>query len=235
MNRLSLFSSLILTMTAALPAPGFPASVLIVPSPNPGEALQAYTEWAKGPEGPALLAFVRTTVSALAAGEPLPATNTRFPWLDQAAGVFVTAMKGRQVRACVGTFAPTGPTLGDEIAQQCRRLVSEDPRHPPLDPYELDALRFVVTFTGAARHLDDPEAADIWREGLIARWNGREAVLLPGEAKTLSWGLSFLHRQMKKPKEEPAVYAAFPVVVVSEPWRRSPADAKRGEKKKNGE
>ena len=72
---------------------------------------------------------------------------------------------------------------------------------------------------------------DIWREGLIARWNGREAVLLPGEAKTLAWGLSFLHRQMKKPKEEPAVYASFPVVVVSEPWRRIPADANRGEKK----
>jgi len=231
MNRLGLISGLILTLAGALPAPGYPAAAAVVSPPDPGEVLQAYTQWAKGPEGPALLAFVRTTVSALAAGDPLPATDSRFPWLNQAAGVFVTAMKGRQVRACVGTFSPTGPTLGDEILQQCRRLVSDDPRHPPLDPYELDGLRFVVTFTGAARHLDDPETADIWREGLIARWNGREAVLLPGEAKTLAWGLSFLHRQMKKPKEEPAVYASFPVVVVSEPWRRIPADANRGEKK----
>ncbi|HOJ60109.1 MAG TPA: AMMECR1 domain-containing protein [bacterium] len=219
MNRLRLFSGLLFIMAAALPATGATAVVPAAPALSADETLKEYTDWAKSPEGPAFLAFIRQTVQAVASGEPLPASDCHFPWLKQPVGVFVTAMKGKQVRSCVGTFSPAGPTLRDEIIHQCRRLVTEDPRHPPLDPYELDDLRFVVTFAGAARHLENPADADIWREGLIARCHGREAVLLPGEAKTLSWGLAFLHRQIQKSKDETVVYAAFPVVVLSEPWK----------------
>lgn len=64
--------------------------------------------------------------------------------------------------------------------------------------------------------VDDPNRVDMWREGLKAAWNGHQAILLPGEAKTRSWGLNELRRQIRIPDDETPRYASFPVVVLSE-------------------
>jgi AMMECR1 domain-containing protein len=180
--------------------------------------LRPYAEWVKTSPAKSLLQYVRETVASLVNGQSAaPPEEDRFPWLQQPAGVFVTAMKGRKVRSCVGAFIPKESTLAKEIYQQCKRLAAEDIRHTPLAPGELESLRFVISFTGNPATASDPFDLDIWREGLLMRWNGREAVLLPGEAKTLSWGIGELRRQIQIPEAETPSYAVFPVVILQEP------------------
>lgn len=179
--------------------------------------LQPYAEWSKTPAAKTLMEFVRHTVSSLIAREKLESRNgDAFPWIQQPVGVFVTAMKGRKVRVCVGAFTPSEETMGREIVRQCKRLIAEDPRHEPLSPYELDQLQYVVSFVGSPTPIADPSLLDIWSEGLLMRWGEREAALLPGEAKTLSWGASALRRQIQVPQHETPSYASFPVVVIRE-------------------
>lgn len=180
--------------------------------------LRPYAEWVKTSPAKSLLQYVRETASALVNQETAaPPEEGRFPWRQQPVGVFVTAMKGRKVRSCVGALIPEESTLGEEIYRQCKRLAAGDIRHPPLAPGELDSLRFVISFTGNSVSVSDPLDLDIWREGLLMRWNGREAVLLPGEAKTLSWGINELRRQVQIPETETPSYAVFPVVILQEP------------------
>lgn len=180
--------------------------------------LRPYAEWVKTVPAKSLLQYARETVAAMVARQKVePPDNGRFPWLQQPVGVFVTAMKGRKVRACVGAFIPGEPTLAKELYRQCKRLIVEDPRHKPLSPDELDTLRFVISLTGNPSSISDPQDADIWNEGLLLRWNGCEAVLLPGEAKTLSWGIAELRRQIHIPENETPFCAVFPVVILQEP------------------
>lgn len=179
--------------------------------------LEPYARWIKSPEGKALLDFVRTTVYTLVNHQTAESiSENTYPWIHYPVGVFVTAMDKRKVRVCVGVFTPTEPTLGKELIHQCNRLITDDPRHPPLSPYELDRLRFVIAFTGDPTSIEKPEEIDIWRNGILMRWNEREAVLLPGEAKTISWGLRELRRQIQIPAGETAFYASFPVVTLEE-------------------
>lgn len=194
------------------------AAALLADAPAQAEPrLQPYAAWIKTPEAKNLMPFVRQTVSSLLAREKLdPRSGDAFPWIQQPVGVFVTAMKGRKVRVCVGAFTPSEPTLGREIIRQCKRLIAEDPRHEPLSPYELNQLQYVVSFVGSPVPIANPCLVDIWSEGLLMRWGEREAALLPGEAKTLSWGLSALRKQIHVPQHETPSYASFPVVVIRE-------------------
>ncbi len=184
--------------------------------------LEPYARWIKTREGKALLDFVRTTVYTLVNHQTTESiAENLYPWIQYPVGVFITAMDKRKVRVCVGVFTPTEPTLGKEVIHQCNRLIIDDPRHPPLSPYELEQLRFVIAFTGDPTPIEKPEEIDIWRKGILMRWNGRESVLLPGEAKTLSWGLRELRRQIQIPTGEIAAYASFPVVTLEETEKKT--------------
>ncbi len=181
------------------------------------ERLLGYREWSKTYQGKNFLELVRETVTSLVNGQSVSISGDRdFPWIHYPVGIFVTAMQNRKVRVCVGGFTPTEATLSRELIRQCKRLIIEDPRHDPLNPDEMGRLRFVVTFTGNPIPIADAEQVDIWEDGLLMRWNGREAVLLPGEAKTLVWGLKELKRQIQIPKNENPSYASFPVVILQE-------------------
>lgn len=185
--------------------------------------LNRYADWIQGTQGKPLIAYVRQTVERSIRQIALENEDLRYPWIERPVGVFVTAMKGRKVRSCVGTLTPGSMTLQRELIRQCRRLVAGDLRHSPLQASELDQIKFVVTFTGVPNPIDDPDRVDLWREGLMASWNGRQAILLPGEAKTLSWGLNELRRQIQIPDDETPRYASFPVVVLAESADKNPS------------
>ncbi len=178
--------------------------------------LEFYQQWIKTPEGREIPRIVRSVVENLLLHKTSEKQIPDISWPAHRVGLFLTAMKGRKVRACVGTFIPKADTLSKELLYQCKRLVTKDPRHPPLDHTEIDQLTFVVTFTTPPRTVADPERVDIFSEGLFAAWNGREAVLLPGEAKTLEWGLSYVRNQLSVPAGMEPRYARIPVVIVKE-------------------
>ncbi len=222
MIRYALCLGFIINFIGYVPQAQSTTSGETVPIDPPPNVLKLYAEWAKkNQHQESLLVFVRRIAERAIVREKSDDGCLRFPWIERPVGVFVTAMKGQKVRSCVGVFTSRSSSLQRELVRQCKRLATGDPRHAPLQATELGQLKFVVTLTGTPRPIDDPSTIDLWREGLLASWDGREAVLLPGEAKTLAWGIRELRRQIRIPSDRTPRYACFPVLVLSEPDQRA--------------
>ena len=199
-----------LAVTAILAAASHAGELL------PTSPLYLYARWIESPTGRVSIRSVRQCVGNLLTRSTLENATPALEWIHQPVGLFVTAMKQNRVRACVGTLTPTANTLSEEIARQCRRLVGEDPRFPPLEAQELEQITFFLTFAGTPEPLADPDHVDVAREGLLAEWEGRQAVLLPGEARTGQWGIQFLRKQIRIPSDETPRFSRIPVVVIRE-------------------
>lgn len=94
------------------------------------------------------------------------------------AGAFVSLHRGGELRGCIGTIAPTQPTLTEEVVHNAVQAATADPRFPPLAPHELADLEISVDV------LHEPEPAvltdlDPRRWGVIVSADWRRGLLLP--------------------------------------------------------
>lgn len=184
--------------------------------------LRLLSEWQNEPQGAALLQETRLLVAQLLE-KPETIEPPGLEWPGAPTGVFLTAMQNRRVQACVGALYPSGQALGQALLRQAQRLLRDDHRHEPLTAHRFAEMRLVVSFTGAPRPVTDPSQVDIWHQGLVARHQSRAAVLLPGEAKTLAWGLSFLQKQLGVQHHDAMTFYQVPVVTFAEPQKESPS------------
>jgi AmmeMemoRadiSam system protein A len=98
--------------------------------------------------------------------------------LDKRAAAFVSLKLDDQLRGCIGTIEPRYANLAQEIVANAIAAASEDPRFEPVTDAELDQITISVDV------LSPPTPAqysrlDPARLGLIARWQGRQGLLLP--------------------------------------------------------
>lgn len=98
--------------------------------------------------------------------------------LDKRAAAFVSLKLDDQLRGCIGTTEPRHAHLAQEIVANAIAAASEDPRFEPVTAEELDLLSISVDV------LSPPTPAQYSqlnpaRLGLIARWQGRQGLLLP--------------------------------------------------------
>lgn len=94
------------------------------------------------------------------------------------AGAFVSLHRGHDLRGCIGTIAPTAPTLAQEIVHNAIQAATADPRFPPLTPEELDDLEISVDVL----HEPEPcsfEDLDPKQYGVIVSADWRRGLLLP--------------------------------------------------------
>lgn len=103
----------------------------------------------------------------------LPAT------LGGQAGVFVSFKKGGQLRGCIGTFAPTQPTIAEEIIQNAVSAGTEDPRFWPIELKELPELEVSVDVLEAPEPIDSIDELEPKTYGVIVRKGRRSGLLLP--------------------------------------------------------
>ncbi|GAB4286529.1 MAG: AmmeMemoRadiSam system protein A [Coriobacteriia bacterium] len=98
--------------------------------------------------------------------------------LAEQAGTFVSLHRGHELRGCIGTIAPTRPTLADEIVHNAIQAATSDPRFPPLSPAELADLEISVDVlhTPEACSFDDLDPATY---GVIVSCDWRRGLLLP--------------------------------------------------------
>ncbi|SMC97457.1 AmmeMemoRadiSam system protein A [Sporomusa malonica] len=99
--------------------------------------------------------------------------------LQGTAGVFVSFKKRGQLRGCIGTFAPTQPTIGEEIIQNAVSAGTEDPRFPPVRLSELPELEISVDILGAPEQIDSLAELEPKKYGVIVRKGRRSGLLLP--------------------------------------------------------
>jgi AmmeMemoRadiSam system protein A len=114
-----------------------------------------------------------TRRETLAAPDELPTE------LRQQAGVFVSLKKKGQLRGCIGTFAPTQPTIGEEIIRNAVSAGTEDPRFWPVKAEELSELTISVDILSAPEPVSGPAELDERRYGIIVRRGRRSGLLLP--------------------------------------------------------
>lgn len=137
------------------------------------------------------------------------------PGLPQT-GLYMTLMKGLDVRACIGRFTPYSYSMEKAIEDLAREITFGDIRYRPLSPGEMEDLRIVLSFVGPMKEIRDPYTIDFAEEGLYIGQDGKGGVLLPGETRTLEYGIKRLMRQHGMDPKKAFRYASFKVIVFDE-------------------
>jgi len=98
---------------------------------------------------------------------------------DTRAGVFVSLKVGGELRGCIGTFAPTRPSIAEEIREMAIAAGTQDPRFPPVNEDELETLSYSVDVISPPEAVDDETALDPKVYGVIVEKGQRRGLLLP--------------------------------------------------------
>jgi AmmeMemoRadiSam system protein B/AmmeMemoRadiSam system protein A len=101
------------------------------------------------------------------------------PEMAEKAGVFVSLHKGRELRGCIGTFAPAKKNVAEEIIANAINAAMEDPRFSPVTVQELADLDYSVDVLTEPEPVDDESELDPVRYGVIVEAGMRRGLLLP--------------------------------------------------------
>lgn len=167
---------------------GYLVAQFVPGSPSPRRKLldqllnerQARMAARKKAESPVVRLARQSLEHYYATGKLLRETDIELPRdLPARAGVFVTLKKDGQLRGCIGTTAPTTPSLKDEIIANALKAAREDPRFDPVDSTELDELAISVDVLGEPEPVTGLEDLDPETYGVIVSSFGRRGLLLP--------------------------------------------------------
>jgi len=101
------------------------------------------------------------------------------PEMAEKAGVFVSLHKGRELRGCIGTFAPAKRNVAEEVIANAINAAVEDPRFSPVVPQELTDLDYSVDVLTEPEPVDDESELDPTKYGVIVEAGMRRGLLLP--------------------------------------------------------
>jgi len=99
--------------------------------------------------------------------------------LKTRAGAFVSIHEHGALRGCIGTIAPTQPSLADEIVENAISASTRDPRFDPIGADELADLEISVDVLGDPEPISGLDELDVKRYGVIVTCGGRRGLLLP--------------------------------------------------------
>lgn len=153
----------------------------------PDKEIQAFLEKELEKEGGAAAKAIprseTDTGKACCTPRDLMTANTgeavREELLRRRAGTFVSIHKNGSLRGCIGTIAPTCPSIAREIAQNAVSASTRDPRFPAIRPDELDDLEITVDVLGDTEPVSSPDELDVKRYGVIVTKGRRRGLLLP--------------------------------------------------------
>lgn len=96
------------------------------------------------------------------------------------AGVFVSIHKADNVlRGCIGTIAPTQPSLAMEIVANAISAATRDPRFEPITADELTGLKISVDVLTEPEKISSVNELDPKKYGVIVEKGHKRGLLLP--------------------------------------------------------
>lgn len=124
------------------------------------------------------VALARRAISVYLREHRILVPHTPEGLLAERHGAFVSLHRDDVLRGCIGTIAPTAPTLAEEIVHNAIQAATADPRFPPLSSTELAGLEVTVDVLHEAEPatLDDLDPR-VW--GVIVSADWRRGLLLP--------------------------------------------------------
>jgi AMMECR1 domain-containing protein len=171
------------------------AAAIVVATVIASSPLAPYERLARSPSSTRILAVARAAMedhwrAAAAGADTIQAPD----WAGEPVGVYVTLLRGRESRACVGSATPTRASLGETVRSLAVEALSADRRRPPVRRDELARLRIVVAFVDEGEPIADPMLVDPARQGLLVTSERGSVAFLPGEARTIRWALAAARR-----------------------------------------
>lgn len=112
--------------------------------------------------------------------------------LKEPRGVFVTLLKGGELRGCIGFPFPSFP-LAEATVKAAISSATSDPRFPPLTEEEMGEVTIEVSVLSPPEPLvvKNPreylQHVKVGRDGLIVEWRGFSGLLLPQVAVEWNW------------------------------------------------
>lgn len=137
------------------------------------------------------------------------------PVFEAPLGVFVTLKKDGEIRGCMGSLKPRKSSLREEIAANLKAAMTQDPRHRRVEKSELPGIEVYLTTAGRPQPVPRFDALSPVHDAILLKSGAKEAVVLPGEARTLRYLLAFAKAKAGVGKGETYQIYRLPVVVLS--------------------
>lgn len=134
----------------------------------------------KGGDHSEVVRLARSTIEQYVRHRTMPEAHPfTDPELPQRAGAFVSLHSQGMLRGCIGTIAPTQPTLADEVVHNAVQAATADPRFPAVAEHELDDLEIKVDVLHPPEMVSSMEELDPKCYGVITTCDWRRGLLLP--------------------------------------------------------
>jgi len=90
-------------------------------------------------------------------------------FLHRKSGTFVTIMKNKELRGCIGTYLPTRKNIAEEIIQNAIAAATEDYRFGPIQKRELSSLSYTVYILEKPELVKDIKELNPQKYGIIVK------------------------------------------------------------------
>jgi AMMECR1 domain-containing protein len=100
---------------------------------------------------------------------------------------FVTFFQGKRVFACFGSFSPRKSNLAEEIRENIRLALLNDPRARNVSYEMVKTAGIQITFPEHLRTVQNYNEINPTKEGMFIESENSGVAFVPGEAKTASW------------------------------------------------
>ena len=112
--------------------------------------------------------------------------NTDDSELLKKSGAFVTIYKNGMLRGCIGRIAADKPMI-DAVNDMAVEAASADPRFPPLQEHELNAVSLEISVLSALKLITDIDEIKVGTHGIIIQKGFYSGLLLPQVAAEYGW------------------------------------------------
>lgn len=151
--------------------------------------------------GPTLLAHARSAIAQRLGLPSVPVQQA--PFLSDPGATFVTLKVEGELRGCVGSLQPRRP-LGEDVRANAEAAAFDDPRFPPLNRDEFDALEVEVSLLSASAPISVASEGELHSQlrpgidGVTLQWGARRATFLPQVWESLPDPREFLGHLKRK-------------------------------------
>jgi len=125
------------------------------------------------------------------------------PVFQERLPVFITVKKQEITLGCMGSLQAKKESFAQEILSNLHLAFTRDLRHPPIFEQQAKNLEVFVSTVSQKERVDSLHSISLSQDGVLLKQGNREAVVLPGEAKTKRYLLAFLKAKAGIRKERP--------------------------------
>ncbi len=141
----------------------------------------------------ALLAFARSTARRILTGLDTPVAR---PSIDgRYGGAFVTFWRGKRLRGCVGTLAPTSDIVTTIEEVTANSLKDSRFQSAPVDAAELKSLTIEISLLSDPTPTNSPLSLTPGVHGIVVRLGNKSGCFLPQVASERGWSAETFLRQ----------------------------------------